>query len=68
MDDGVPSQILAGAFEFDPTQVRLSLIEASQGRSLSTTDRVLQSCYRFDPAGNVHRIAHRRPEGVASNN
>ncbi len=50
--------------EFDPTQVRLSLIEASQGRSLSTTDRVLQSCYRFDPAGNEYvNMAFRMMQG-----
>ena len=34
---------------FDPRTVRLSLVEAAAGRIGSTVDRVLLTCYRYDP-------------------
>lgn len=46
--EGQISRTLYGV-EFDPLDVRLSLLEASQGRIGSMMDRVLLFCYRFDP-------------------
>jgi protein SCO1 len=35
--------------QFPPGDVRLGLLEASEGRSISTTERVLLFCYHYDP-------------------
>lgn len=42
--------------EFPPNDVRLGLLEASQGRSISTTERVLLFCYHYDPQGKKYSI------------
>lgn len=50
---------------FDPSDVRLGLLEASQGRSISTIEKMILYCYMYDPIGakyvivaqNVMRIA-----------
>ncbi|MGE0785917.1 MAG: SCO family protein [Sandaracinaceae bacterium] len=34
--------------ELDPTDVRLGLLEASEGRSMSSVDRVILYCFRYD--------------------
>ena len=47
--DGRISRYLYGA-QFSPRDLRLALMEASQGRIGSIVDRVLLSCYRYDPA------------------
>ena len=51
--------------QFDPNDVRLGLLEASQGRSISTIEKMILFCYMYDPIGakyvlvakNVMRIA-----------
>jgi protein SCO1/2 len=45
--DGKMARYLYG-LQFDPLDVRLGLLEASQGRSISTVERVLLYCYRYD--------------------
>jgi len=35
--------------QFDPKDVRLGLLEAAQGHSVSTTERILLYCYHYDP-------------------
>jgi len=42
--------------QYDPKDVRLGLIEASEGRSVSTTDRILMFCYHYDPQGKHYSI------------
>jgi protein SCO1/2 len=42
--------------QFDPKDVRLGLLEASQGRSVSTTERILLYCYHYDPQGGHYSI------------
>ena len=42
--------------DFPPNDVRLGLYEASEGRSMSTTDRILQFCYHYDPRGSKYVI------------
>jgi protein SCO1/2 len=34
---------------FNPSDLRLGLLEASEGRSISTVERVLLFCYHYDP-------------------
>lgn len=36
--------------EFPPADIRMALIEASQGRSITTTEQILMYCYAYDPA------------------
>jgi protein SCO1 len=36
--------------EFAPASIRMALLEASEGRSITTTERVLLYCYAYDPA------------------
>ena len=45
--DGVVSRYLYGV-RHDPRTVRLSLVEASEGRIGSATDKILLYCYRYD--------------------
>ncbi len=47
--DGRVSRYLYGV-EFPARDLRLALTEAGEGRSGSIVDRVLLTCYRFDPA------------------
>ncbi len=47
--DGRVSRYLYG-IEFPPKDVRLALVEASAGRVGTSFDRLLLTCYRYDPA------------------
>jgi protein SCO1/2 len=38
-------------YSFDVKDVRLGLLEASQGRSISTVEKVILYCYMYDPIG-----------------
>jgi protein SCO1/2 len=46
--DGRPARYLFG-LEYGPRDVRLALVEASQGRVGSTVDALLLFCYHYDP-------------------
>jgi protein SCO1 len=62
-EDGTISRYLYG-IEYSENDLRLSLLEASQGKIGSTIDRIVLYCYHFDPdaggyvvfAGNIMRI------------
>jgi len=43
--------------EYDPKTVRLSLAEQADESTLSTTDRVLLLCYRYDPDSGGYQFA-----------
>ncbi len=45
--DGRVARYLYG-LEYSPNDVRLGLLEASEGRSVSTVERVFLYCYRYD--------------------
>jgi protein SCO1/2 len=47
--EGVVSRYLYG-IEYPPRDVRLALVEAAGGRVGTALDRVLLTCYRYDPA------------------
>lgn len=47
--EGRISRYLYGV-EFSPRDLRLALLEASEGKTGSAFDRVLMTCYRYDPA------------------
>ena len=42
--------------QYEPKDVRLGLLEATEGRSVSTTDRILLFCYHYDPQGKHYAI------------
>jgi protein SCO1/2 len=42
--------------QFEPNDVRLGLLEAAQGRSVSTTERILLYCYHYDPQGGHYSL------------
>ena len=47
--EGRIARYLYGA-EFSPQDLRFALVEAGSGRIGTIVDRVLLTCYRFDPA------------------
>lgn len=42
---------------FDSKDLRFGLLEASQGRSVTTVERILMFCYHYDPQGKKYAIA-----------
>lgn len=42
--------------QFDPGDVRLGLLESSEGRSITTTERLLLFCYHYDPQGKHYSL------------
>lgn len=46
--DGRVSRYLYG-LKYNPTDVRLSLAEAAEGKQISTIDKLLLFCYHYDP-------------------
>jgi protein SCO1/2 len=45
--------------EFNPQDVRLGLLEAAQGKSISTLEKVVLYCYMYDPIGARYVIVAR---------
>ena len=46
--------------EFDPNDVRLGLLEASEGRSISTVEQIILYCYHYDPQGGKYVLVATR--------
>jgi protein SCO1/2 len=53
--DGRVARYLYGV-DFEPRDLRLSLVEASDGRVGTTADRVLLTCLRFDAAARRYKL------------
>src|SRR5262249_51820166 len=53
--DGHISRYLYGV-EFAPRDLRLALAEAAEGRAGPSLDRVLLSCFRYNPATRKYRV------------
>jgi protein SCO1 len=53
--DGRMARYLYG-IQYDPSDLRLGLLEASEGRSVTTTERLLLFCYHYDPQGKHYSI------------
>jgi protein SCO1/2 len=51
--------------EFDPNDVRLGLLEASEGRSISTVEQMILYCYHYDPQGGKYVLVATRVMQVA---
>jgi protein SCO1/2 len=53
--DGHMARYLYG-IEYDPTDVRVGLLEASQGRSISAVEKLIMYCYHYDPQGKRYAL------------
>jgi protein SCO1/2 len=42
--------------QYPPADVRLGLLEASEGKTISTTERILLFCYHYDPQGRKYSL------------
>jgi protein SCO1 len=51
--DGSMARYLYG-LEFIPNDLRLGLLEASEGRSISTIEQLILYCYHYDPKGGKY--------------
>jgi protein SCO1/2 len=51
---------------FLPFDVKMAIVEASQGRAVPTVSRVLQICYRYDTAGQRYRLDLTRLFGIGT--
>ena len=47
-------------FEFAPPDLRLALLEASEGRHISTVEQIILYCYHYDPQGGKYVIVAQR--------
>jgi protein SCO1/2 len=56
MPDGRVSRYLYG-IDYPQRTLRLSLIEAAEGKVGSTMDRVMLTCFEYDPATGSYRVA-----------
>lgn len=54
-DEGRISRYLYG-IQFKPKDVKLAIVEASEGKVGSVIDRVLMYCFHYDPAGKEYRL------------
>jgi protein SCO1 len=52
---GMVARYLYG-LAFNPADVRLALLEASEGRSISTAEQIILYCYAYDPAANSYVV------------
>ncbi len=46
--------------EFNPADIRLGLLEASEGRHISTIEKLILYCYHYDPQGGKYVLVARR--------
>jgi protein SCO1/2 len=54
--DGRIARYLYGV-DFSPTDLKFALLEASEGRTVSTYEKILLACYHWDPKGRSYRLA-----------
>ena len=57
--DGRMARYLYG-IEFPGNDLRLGLLEASQGRSMSTVEQIILYCYHYDPQGGKYVLVANR--------
>jgi len=53
--DGKLARYLYG-LQLNPNDVRFALLEASQGRSVSTSEQILLYCYAYDPEAQTYTL------------
>lgn len=63
--DGRIARYLYGV-DFAPNDLKFALLEASEGRTVSTYDKILLACYHWDPKGRTYRLAVPRITRIAA--
>ena len=61
---GVITRYINGT-EFLPFDVKMAVIEASEGRPTPTTAKILKFCYSYDPEGRTYAMNVTRIAGIA---
>ena len=56
--DGRVARYLYG-IDYAPTDVRVGLLEASEGRQVTTVERLIMFCYHYDPQGHRYALVAR---------
>jgi protein SCO1/2 len=56
--DGRVARYLYG-IDYKPTDVRVGLLEASEGRQVTTVERLIMYCYHYDPQGHRYALVAR---------
>jgi protein SCO1/2 len=46
--------------EFEPNDLKLGLLEASEGRAITTVEQIILYCYHYDPKGGKYVLVARR--------
>lgn len=46
--------------EFQPNDLKLGLLEASEGRAITTVEQIILYCYHYDPKGGKYVLVARR--------
>ena len=57
--DGRMARYLYG-LEFPSNDLKIGLLEASEGRSISTLEQIILYCYHYDPKGGKYVLVARR--------
>ena len=57
--DGKMARYLYG-LQFESSDLRIGLLEASRGKSISTIEQVILFCYHYDPKSGKYQIMARR--------
>ncbi|MEZ4407310.1 MAG: hypothetical protein R3A52_12645 [Polyangiales bacterium] len=57
--DGRVARYLYG-IDYKPTDVRVGLLEVSQGRTINTIERLILYCYHYDPEAQGYVLVARR--------
>ncbi|MDB4942268.1 MAG: hypothetical protein JWP97_1802 [Labilithrix sp.] len=57
--DGRMARYLYG-LEFPPPDLKLGLLEASEGRSITTVEQIILYCYHYDPQGGKYVLVAQR--------
>jgi protein SCO1/2 len=56
--DGRVARYLYG-IDYAPTDIRVGLLEASEGRQVTTVERLIMYCYHYDPQGRRYALVAR---------
>jgi protein SCO1 len=62
--EGKVARYLYG-IEFDPNDLKLGLLEASEGKSIGTVDRIILYCYHYDPQDRKYSLIATRVMRIA---
>ncbi len=62
--EGKISRYMLGT-EFNPFDLKMSISEAAEGKSMPTITKILQFCFNYDPQGNKYVLSVTKVAGIA---